>query len=298
MATWRQWTIIIDLFLDPYDATRRFWLPIVSVSSHSSRFALRSSHSLAPSLAQSGINALFIATAYSGDMVSQTKWLVDAANAANVSHIVHLGADTTGALGFYTHVAWHAIVESYIKAEFEGKWTMLNPGYFTSNLYVYGGNPFFDPKTSTVSTLFPPYGVSPWIDSFDIGEVAARCLLDPARHAGKTHQLATEPLAIDQVCEILSRVVGKKINYKIVEPETLLKDAKEDAPDDFGRLAYMSCIAGMIRMTQVGCSESISPFFFSLIDRKPTHRTQWPVSQAQDQTERSLEASHRRFGLR
>lgn len=182
---------------------------------------------------------MFIATGYTGDMVHQTKWIVDAAKSAGVTHIVHLGADTTGALGFYIHISWHAVVEKYLETEFSGQgrsFTNLNPGYFTSNLHTYAGQPFFDPATNTIKSLFPPFGVSPWIATDDIAEVGARCLLDPDQHGGKVYSLATEPMAIDQVCEIISKVVGRKITYKLVEPETVLEDAKKDAPDDYGRL--------------------------------------------------------------
>ncbi|KAI9029152.1 hypothetical protein DFJ74DRAFT_657354, partial [Hyaloraphidium curvatum] len=209
-----------------------------------------------------GIDAIFIATGYTSDMLSQTVLLSDAAVAAGVTHVVHLGADRTGALGRYKHVVWHRLVEEHLEHAFGPSGgrtcTLLHPGFFTSNLQTYAGFPFFDPRSGTVTSLFPPYGVSPWIDSEDIGEVAARCLLDPDRHGGKTYRLAAEPLAIDEVCGILSKVAGRPIGYELVDPDGFLARCKEDTPNDFGKLAYMACIADMIRTTQAAMARASS----------------------------------------
>lgn len=38
-----------------------------------------------------GVDSVFISTGYTGDMVHQTQWLIDAAREAGVTHCVHLG---------------------------------------------------------------------------------------------------------------------------------------------------------------------------------------------------------------
>lgn len=165
-----------------------------------------------------------------------------------------VGADTSGALRHYAHVSWHVVVESYITTAFTGpglRWTHLHPGYFMANVYSYAGLPFFDKKTNTITSLLPPYGISPWIDNWDIADVGARCLLSPDKHAGKVYQLATQPFAIDEFCERVSKTLGKKIGFKVLSADELLEMVRERDPDDIGSLSYMMCISNMLKITQV-----------------------------------------------
>jgi uncharacterized protein YbjT (DUF2867 family) len=201
-----------------------------------------------------GVDALWLATGYSADMMQQSKFLVDAAVAAGVKHLVHLGADATGASALVGHIAWHLLVESYITSQFStgGRtFSLLHPAMFLSNLYSYNGRPWFNPKTSLIAFPIPPYGVVAWIDTWDIAEVGARCLLDPSAHGGKTYKLAGECAPIDEVCEVISKTLGKKIGYEIVPAERFMQEAVESTPNDYFRLAYIQCVANMARTSQV-----------------------------------------------
>jgi uncharacterized protein YbjT (DUF2867 family) len=60
-----------------------------------------------------GVNAVFLITGYTVDMMVHSKRLLDAAKAAGVRHIVHLGAlaaDDTP----HAHFAWHQLIERAI----------------------------------------------------------------------------------------------------------------------------------------------------------------------------------------
>jgi NAD(P)H dehydrogenase (quinone) len=60
------------------------------------------------------VDGLFLITAYTVDMLRQSKRLIDHARRAGVKHIVHLGAcgdDDTD----IAHYGWHQYIERYIE---------------------------------------------------------------------------------------------------------------------------------------------------------------------------------------
>jgi NAD(P)H dehydrogenase (quinone) len=96
---------------------------------------LNEPESIAASLA--GIDRVFLLTGYSVEMLAQSKFVVDAAKKAGVTHIVPPGAyatdDTT-----VIHLGWHQFAERYI--EWSGLvFTHLRPNYFMQNLLGYAG---------------------------------------------------------------------------------------------------------------------------------------------------------------
>lgn len=200
-----------------------------------------------------GIDAVFLSTGYTANMMDQSKLLIDASKKAGVKHIVHLGADDTGASSTVGHICWHLLIEAYLKTEFTSQgrtFTLLHPAMFNQNLHTYNGRPWYNPQTCLVSFPIPPYGLIAWIDCYDIAEVGARSLLNPLKHGGQIYKLAGEYLAIDQVCEILSKTLGKQIGFELVSADRLMREAVEDTPNDYGRLAYISCVAKMTKTSQ------------------------------------------------
>lgn len=91
-------------------------------------------------------------------------------------------------------------------------WTILRPGFFAQNLHdAYARDLAQD------SRLYVPAGAGrvAFIDTRDIGEVAALALLDPAAHAGRGYTLTgPAPLSFAEVAELLSAQLGRRIRYE------------------------------------------------------------------------------------
>ena len=186
---------------------------------------------LAPAL--EGIDRIFMVTGYTIDMLRQSKDLVNAAKKAGVAQIVHLGAcgdDDT----HIAHYAWHQFIERYI--EWTGvTFTHLRPEIFMQNLLGYGGASYV--KQGVIRHYVGDARLS-WVDCEDIAAVAALCLADPERHAGKTYRLGYEAKSFHQVAETFTEVLGQPFSYEPRPPSEFLENVLAAGAEP----AYMKCV--------------------------------------------------------
>lgn len=180
-----------------------------------------------------GIDRIFMATGYTVDMLRQSKDLVNAAKRAGVEQIVHLGAcgddDTRVA-----HYGWHQFIERYI--EWSGvTFTHLRPEIFMQNLLGYGGESYV--KDGVIRHYVGGARLS-WVDCDDVGAVAAACLLEPEKHAGKTYRLGYEAKTYYELAEIFAEVLSQPFSYEPQTPSEFLRNVLAAGAEP----AYMKCV--------------------------------------------------------
>lgn len=132
--------------------------------------------------------------------------LTEAALTAGVEHVVFssvAGADTN-------RVVPHHRVETHLR-EHAPSWTILRPGFFAQNLTdAYRQDIVEDDR------IYLPAGSGrvAFIDTRDIGDLAAAVFADPDAHRGQGYTL-TGPRAVtfDEVTELLTAAVGRNITY-------------------------------------------------------------------------------------
>jgi NAD(P)H dehydrogenase (quinone) len=186
---------------------------------------------LAPAL--EGVDRVFMATAYTVDMLRQSKDLVNIARKAGVKQIVHLGAcgddDTRVA-----HYGWHQFIERYI--EWSGvMFTHLRPEIFMQNLLGYGGESYV--REGVIRHYVGSARLS-WVDCEDVAAIATACLSDPERHAGKTYRLGYEAKSYYELAETFTEVLGQPFSYQPRPPSEFLRNVLAAGAEP----AYMKCV--------------------------------------------------------
>lgn len=133
--------------------------------------------------------------------------LIDVARSQNVRHIVFISVAGAGDNPRVPHYA----TEQHLK-QGANDWTILRPGFFAQNL---GGA--YREDILNDDRIFLPAGAGriAFIDTRDIGEVAAKILIDPTGHQAQTYTLTgAEVTSFYDVANILSEELNRTIRYQ------------------------------------------------------------------------------------
>jgi uncharacterized protein YbjT (DUF2867 family) len=172
--------------------------------------------------ALAGVDVLFLITGYSVDMLVQSKALVDAAVAAGVNHIVHLGVFTLRSDAYDPHLAWHQLIEAYIECSGIA-WTFLHPNCFMQN---WTG--FYGMVRGGVVRSYSEDNRLGWIALEDVAEAASVVLADPERHAGKNYWFSTESANIAEIAAVISEVTGHHFDADVQSSKQFVPDLGVD----------------------------------------------------------------------
>lgn len=214
-----------------------------------------------------GIDTLFLLTAYTVDMLKQSKTILDHAKKAGVQHVVHLGAcgrDDT-AVG---HWAWHQLVERYI--EWHGfTFTHLRPEGFMQNILSYGGK---STAEKGVLNAYVSHARQSWVDVDDIALVAAKVLESPALHAGQTYRLGYDAKNYTEIAALITNIVGKPYQYVPLPPEDFLADMLAAGAE----MSYMTCVYEHWKLYADGLIPGADDVFDNFYALTGQHPTTWP----------------------
>lgn len=156
-----------------------------------------------------GIEAAFLASAFSPRMAELHLRCVMAAKAAGVSRIVQLsGVGANRNVCCARALQWLAQVESTTQ-EAGIRVTHLRPTFFMQNLFRFASS------VAQQGVIAGPFRSSKWtfVDARDVGAVAACALLDPV-HADQAYTVTgTESLTYQEVAERFTKVLDKPVRY-------------------------------------------------------------------------------------
>jgi NAD(P)H dehydrogenase (quinone) len=158
-----------------------------------------------------GVTTLFLISASEHpERVRQHRQAVDAAVAAGVTRVVYLSFVGAAPDATFTFARDHWATEQYLRG------TDLATTFLRDNMYA-DFVPYF---AGTDGVMRGPAGdgVVAAVARDDVADVAARVLLEPERHDGRTYDL-TGPRAfsLHDAAELLSEVSGRPVTY---HPET------------------------------------------------------------------------------
>ncbi|MFA0812701.1 SDR family oxidoreductase [Microbulbifer epialgicus] len=168
--------------------------------------------------AMKGIETAFLVTAFEPSFPSKHAAFIRVAEQAGVNHIVQLsglGADTSSPIDI---ARWLGEAEEHL-IQSSLDWTILQPASFNSNFFASAE------EIALQSTISAPFGSAPGativtVDHQDIGDVAAKILIEPSEHIGKKYVLTgAEKLTYTDIADILSEVLHREITYLPISDE-------------------------------------------------------------------------------
>ncbi len=157
------------------------------------------------------VDRLFLLTGYDVRMLAQSTAVVDAAAAAGVGHVVHLGAHAARG-SCVPHHDWHQLVEAYLERSGLA-WTHVRPTWFMQNLLV----PVVDAGPGVLAG-FAGDAAPSWVDAGDVAAVAAAVLRHPAPHDGRAYELGTEAAELPQIAALIGEVTGEPWQHESRDP--------------------------------------------------------------------------------
>jgi len=158
--------------------------------------------------ALAGGSRLFLLVPVSPTQADMELDALRAARAAGIGRVVKLSAIGADPLSRGHFSRAHGIAEAALRQSGMG-WTIVRGAFFYSNL-LFAANAIKGSDRYTGHWAEYP---AAWVDPSDLAAVCARCMVDPGQ-AGVT-LTATGPAALTnaEVCEALSRVLGRRITY-------------------------------------------------------------------------------------
>ena len=223
-----------------------------------------------------GIDRVFLMAGYTAAMTEQAKTMVDAAEDAGVSFIVHLGVFGDGR-STDAHFAWHEMVERYIKGSTLA-WANVHPHVFMENLLTVNR---LQHGSFAWAAGDRPVG---WVAGDDIAAVAAKVLTEgPDIHAGKDYFLSTDLLDANAVAAAISRALEREIPALILTPDDLrnLVEAGQVELPSYYDAAYAASALNWLQQTYDGrmdYSAVTTNTVRELLGREPIHLTDWALA--------------------
>jgi uncharacterized protein YbjT (DUF2867 family) len=207
--------------------------------------------------ALAGVQSVFVVTGHNPSMAEQQNNVLDAALKAGVQYLVRVGgsrplakADSESVVG-----RGHAAIEERLKAS-GIKWVILRPGPFMQNVLDQAASIKTDSRMVLPFAKDLPVAL---IDVRDTGAVGARILIDPAPHAGKTHEFTGKLTTYGAFAEVFSQVLGRPIAYVGITPEQAEQGMKARNMPDW-------LVAHLVTSAKLGASGAFSTENIKLIE--------------------------------
>lgn len=220
------------------------------------------------SAALRGIDKLFLLTPFQSNMVDLTSNLVNEAKNAGVKYIVKQSVLGAGAEQAITPSRLHRQAEKIIE-ESEIPFTFLRPNFFMQNFVTFYSN-----FIKTQGAFYVPAGdaKASFVDVRDIAAVAVQALSDSSSKNGTTNHsrkaydiTGGEALSYGEAAEILSKEIGKKVNYVNISDEDARKGMKDMGADEW----TINSMIELFGITRAGYLSEISPTVEQVTGKRP-----------------------------
>jgi len=225
------------------------------------------------SAALRGIDKLFLLTPFQSNMVDLTSNLVNEAKNAGVRYIVKQSVLGANAEPGITSSRLHRQAEKVIE-ESGIPFIFLRPNFFMQNFVT-----FYSHFIKTQGAFYVPAGdaKASFVDVRDIAAVAVQALSGSskngtANHIRKAYDITGgEALSYGQAAEILSKEIGKKVNYVNISDEDARKGMKDMGADEW----TINSMIELFGITRGGYLSEISSAVEQVTGNKPISFSQF-----------------------
>ncbi|XP_028393775.1 nmrA-like family domain-containing protein 1 [Dendronephthya gigantea] len=204
-----------------------------------------------------GSHGVFLLTNFWDSMdgareTTQGKAAVDVCLQEGVKHLIYSGLESAQKMyGFVVeHFDSKTKVEDYMKEKAGSMiWNSVRMPAYMNNFLVPGSRPQKQ-EDGTYTLNYPMEGKPMYLmDVTDLGECVASIFNDPESYAGQMIEVSTEFLTIEQLCEVLSKVLAPRV----------FKDSKLTT-DQFAKFGFPGAeeMAAMFKLYQKGIERDIA----------------------------------------
>jgi uncharacterized protein YbjT (DUF2867 family) len=174
----------------------------------------------------------------------QGKRLAKLAREAGVEHFVYTSVGSANRKTGIPHFENKWRVEETVRSLRFPSYVILRPVFFMENLT----SPWFLNGDKLVAALDPSTTLQ-MVAVKDIGEYGARAFIDAAKLNGREIDLAGDAVTMPKAVEILSKGLGKKIEFVRLPIEEVRKNSEDFAImlEWFDRVGYNADIDGLVR---------------------------------------------------
>jgi len=208
-----------------------------------------------------GVDKVFLLTPLVPNMVELSANLVEAAKKAGVKHIIKssgMGAEVEPGI---TLTRWHREAEKAIEASGIA-FTFVRPNGFMQNYANFNGATI---KTQNAFYLPVGDGKVSYIDTRDIAAVAVAALTQDG-HEGKAYEVTgLEAISNQEIAEIISQVVGRKINYVDVPEDAARSEMKQSGMPD----VLIDMTMELYELYKAGYASEVTPTVEQVTAKKP-----------------------------
>lgn len=208
-----------------------------------------------------GVDKVFLLTPLLPNMVELSANLVEAAKKAGVKHIVKSSGMGAEAEPGITVTRWHRQTEKAIEASGIA-FTFVRPNGFMQNYANFSG-----PSIKTQNAFYLPVGdgkVS-YIDARDIASVATVALTQQG-HEGKAYEITgSEALSNQEIAEIISQAVSRKINYVDVSEDAARSEMKQAGMPE----VLVEATVELYDLYKAGYASEVTPAVEQVTGKKP-----------------------------
>jgi uncharacterized protein YbjT (DUF2867 family) len=225
------------------------------------------------SAALRGVDKLFLLTPFQSNMVDLTSNLVNEAKKAGVKYIVKqsvMGADAEPGI---TPTRLHRQAEKIIE-ESGIPFTFLRPNFFMQNFVT-----FYSHFIKTQGAFYVPAedAKASFVDVRDIAAVAVQALSGSSKngenkHTQKAYDITGgEAISYGQAAEMLSKEIGKKVNYVNISDDDARKGMKDMGADEW----TINSMIELFGITRAGYLSEISSAVEQVTGNKPISFSQF-----------------------